>query len=645
VSLDLRILGGFDLRDGGRDGFDSILSRPKRLAILAYLALTDSGGYIRRDTLFPVFWPESDGSHARSALNQALYVLRRALGSDVIITRGRDEVGIDTSRLTCDAREFRRLLARGEFQAALEQYGGELLPGFHLDSPEFERWLDSERSSLRSEALGTALALARVAEEENDHAGALSHWERALEIAPESEAAAVGLVRTLWKTHRRSAAMATYERFTDRLSNEFGVEPGPDLEALIGRVRAGEKPPGNADDPSPPPPAGMEPVSPAVTVGPESRSRKRRVWPRVAVPVGLAIAMTVLVGMWWGQSEGADSAAAFKANQEYLRAWASWEANRLDSARVYLESALERDSTHARAWALLSYVDVMLNTTSEGSAGDLIPDAERAARRALELDSTLVAAWHAYATLVWHSWDWLGAADAYRRVLDLPHEGTWSVLSRADLSAILMDLGQCEEAWEAIEPYVALPPVDRTLGSSLAIRVPYMCREYDRAASLAAQAVEAGDTEPGVMNYLFLSRLEGGDLQAASEALERLRKSSNDHPYAKVPEILLLARQGRRLEARRLIAEIEREDPDVVFAGYYGSTAEPLAQLYAAIGDLDKAFEILEGEMDKKGHIRRLSSHPLFDPLRDDSRYAPLVARMGLRCRWIGERRSCQQIE
>ena len=641
MTLELRVLGGVDLHDGGCEVFASTLSQPKRLALLVYLALADSGGFLRRDTLFSLFWPESDESHARAALNQALYVLRRALGSDVIVTRGRDEVGIDTSRLTCDACEFRRLLHMGNSRDALDLYEGDLLPGFHADSPEFERWLEAERRSLRSEALGAAIALARVAEEAEDGAAAQSHWERALEIAPESEAVAVGLVRTLWKAHRRSAALATYEAITDRLSNEFGVEPGPELEALIGRVRAGERPPGSTGEISAPSASGTAsaPVEAAIL------SHERPAWSRMAMGIGFALAMIVLIGMWWGRSEEAEGRAAFEANQEYLRAWASWEASRFDSSRVYLERALEKDSTHARAWALLSYVDFMLNTTSEGSAGDLIPDAERAAKRALELDSTLVPAWATYAAVVWHSFDWLGAAEAYRRVLDLPYEGTWSVISRADLSAILVDLGRCEEAWEVIEPYAALSPVDRTLGSSLAIRVPYLCRDYDRASALAEQAIAAGDSEPGVLNYLFLSRLGGGDLGGASEALEMVRQSSNGHPFVKVPEALLLERQGRRPEARRLVAEIENEDPDVVFAGFYGSTAEPLAQVHAAVGDLDQAFEILESQMEEKGHIRRLTSHPLFEPLRDDPRYPSLVARMGLRCRWIGERRSCQQIE
>jgi DNA-binding SARP family transcriptional activator len=645
VSLELRVLGGIDLRDGERAGYDSVLSRPKRLAILVYLALADSGAFIRRDTLLPLFWPESDESHARSALSQALYVLRGALGSDVIVGRGRDEVGVDGSRLTCDAREFRRLLVSGNPVAALELYSGDLLPGFHLAGSEFERWLEAERVALRSEALGAALALARSAETDGESKPARGYWARALEIAPDSEAAAMGLIAALWRAGRRSAALETYEGFSRLLLSEYGVEPGSELQSLIGRVRDGGSTPG-ADASAAPggrdlPHTGA-PAESSRSVDPVHSGRS---WTRVALPFGLGLAIFALLAMWWGNGAETASRAAYEAHQDYQRAWAAWETNRMDSARHFLHSALDRDPTHARAWALLGYVDLLLTTRDEGVADELLPEARRATERAIELDSTLTAAWHTDATILWFNWDWDGAADAYRRVLDLPYEGTWSALSRVDLASLLADLGQCEEAWEVIEPYAALPPIDRTLGSSIAIRIPYYCRDYARSTRLAEQTIAAGDSSTRVLDFLFRSRLETGDVESAGEALELLRETTGDHPYVRVPEALLLARTGRVSEARRLVVELEQEDPDVLFAGVYGSASEPLAGLRAAVGDLDTAFLILEAAMDSKGHVRRLSSHPQFEPLRDDPRYGPLVARMGLRCRRVGDRQSCQSIE
>ncbi|MEJ2548406.1 MAG: BTAD domain-containing putative transcriptional regulator, partial [Gemmatimonadota bacterium] len=621
---------------------------PKRLAILAYLCLADPGSFIRRDTLIALFWPESDEGHARAALNQSLYVLRSALGSQAVIGRGREDVGIDRSLLVCDACAFRDALESDDLQSAIDLYAGELLPGLHIDSPDFERWLASERAGLREAALAAALELGARAAAAGEVAEATEFYRRALEIAPESALAARHLVEALWHAGRRPAAIEAYDRFAANLVSEYGVEPGSELQELIARVRAGDRSPGTVSTADPPPGQASTVSGPENEDGraaDETSSTARFAWMRVGIPFGLGAAVIVLLGMWFGQSEGRESRAAFEANLDYERAWAAWESQGVDSAHFYLERAVRADSTHARAWALLGYVDLLLATSKGEPAGEAIPAARRAAERAIALDSTLPAAWHTHATTVWATLDWEGAAREYRRTLDLPSRGTWEVLSRVDLSALLADLGRCEEAWEVIEPYAVLEPMDQALGPGSAIRIPYLCGDHDRAVELAEQALAAGDSSPSVLNYLFLATLEGGDLAGATDALDRLSEMFPGHPYLEVPEVLLLARSGDLAGAGEIVDEISARDPAEIFAGFYRSTAEPRAQLNAAVGELDGAFEILEAEMDSTGHVRRLSSHPLFEPLRDDPRFEPLVARMGLRCRRADGRQSCQPIE
>ena len=646
--FELHVLGRMELSGGEDTDLDSIVRRPKRLAILAYLCLANSGSFIRRDTLLALFWPESDEDRARAALNQSLYVLRGALGSQAVIGRGREEVGIDRSRVGCDACAFRDALETDDLQRALDLYAGELLPGLHIDSPDFERWLASERAGLREDALAAALELGARAAGVGAPAEATDFYRRALEIAPESALAARELVESLWRAGRRPAAIEAYERFAVNLWSEYGVEPGSELKELIARVRAGDRSPGAVSTVDRPP-------GQASTVsGPENEDRRtaaetssttRSAWIRIGLPFGLGAAMIVLLGMWFGQSEGRENHAAFEASLDYQRAWAAWESHGIDSAHFYSERAVRSDSTLAPAWALLGYVDLLLATSKGSPAGEAIPAARRAAERAIALDSTLPAAWHAHAATVWATWDWEGAAREYRRALDLPSRGTWEALSRADLSALLADLGRCEEAWEVIEPYAVLEPMNQALGPGGAIRIPYFCGDHDRAVELAEQALAAGDISPSVLNYLFLATLECGDLAGATDALDRLSEMFAGHPYLDVPEVLLLARSGDLAEAGEIVARISARDPAEIFAGFSRSTAEPLAQLYAAIGDIDTAFQILQTEMDSKGHVRRLSSHPLFELLRDDPRYVPLVARMGLRCRLTEDRQICQPIE
>jgi DNA-binding SARP family transcriptional activator len=68
-----RILGGLDLRDHDGHELRAILAQPRRLGLLAYIAIAGRHGFARRDQTLALFWPEQDSEHARAALNRALY--------------------------------------------------------------------------------------------------------------------------------------------------------------------------------------------------------------------------------------------------------------------------------------------------------------------------------------------------------------------------------------------------------------------------------------------------------------------------------------------------------------------------------------------------------------------------------------------
>ena len=60
--LRLQLLGGVQLSaSDGRD-LRPLLGRPKRLALLAYLAARENASFVRRDLLTALLWPEMDRS-------------------------------------------------------------------------------------------------------------------------------------------------------------------------------------------------------------------------------------------------------------------------------------------------------------------------------------------------------------------------------------------------------------------------------------------------------------------------------------------------------------------------------------------------------------------------------------------------------
>ena len=235
---ELRILGDLDLRGTDGNRVDSIVAQPKRLALLAYLTLATPGGAQQRDLLISVFWPELDESNARNSLNQSLHRLRLALGPETVASRGTNEVGIDPTKLSCDALDFVEAVDDGELERALKLYRGDLLKGlFVSDSPEFERWLDAERAMLRRKAFDAAITLGRGAEDVDDLASAARWHRRALSIMPERETAARRLMTVLARAGDAAGAVQVFDRFAAQLAADFGLQPSDEARAIVESIR------------------------------------------------------------------------------------------------------------------------------------------------------------------------------------------------------------------------------------------------------------------------------------------------------------------------------------------------------------------------------------------------------------------------
>ncbi len=239
--LKLRTLGAVSLV--GADGREVriVLTQPKLLALLTYLSVAAPGGpgeFHRRDTLLGLFWPEQDQGHARASLRKAVHVLRRALGAEVIVARGDEELAVAPEQLWCDAAAFEQAASRGMVSEALELYAGDLLPGFFLaGAPEFEHWHERERARLRDRAAQQAWALAQRAAADARSADAARWARRAVSFTPDDEVAFRDLVSLLYRVGDRAGALRAYDEFALRLEREFGTRPSAMTRRLVDDVR------------------------------------------------------------------------------------------------------------------------------------------------------------------------------------------------------------------------------------------------------------------------------------------------------------------------------------------------------------------------------------------------------------------------
>src|SRR6266571_2206573 len=233
--IELRLLGRLSLTSADGRDVRALLGQPRRLALLAYLAAATPPGFHRRDSLLALFWPELDQEHARAAL----HLVRDALGADAVASRGDEEIGLDVDQVWCDVAAFGRAVHRAEFREALDLYRGDLLEGFFIsDAPDFERWLETERSRLRELASRAARTLGERYEADGNLTTAV-HWaRRAMELAPNEEALLRRLITVLDRHGDRVGALGAYEEFRARLADEYEAQPAPETEALVAAVRA-----------------------------------------------------------------------------------------------------------------------------------------------------------------------------------------------------------------------------------------------------------------------------------------------------------------------------------------------------------------------------------------------------------------------
>lgn len=236
--FELRLFGGLALT--GPDGLiTGRASQRRRLAVLAILAQA-RGRPVSRDRLLALLWSEAEPASGRHLLTDSLYVLRDALGDDVVRSIG-DDVSLNPDRVANDVEGFHRDLERSDPAAAVARYaqGGPFLDGVHIsDAPEFERWTDSVRSRLAEQYRQALEALAKEAGTRGDREAAVARWRQLVASDPCSSRYAVACMRALADAGDVPAALELARTHEHVVRAELDAPPDPAVIALIHQLRA-----------------------------------------------------------------------------------------------------------------------------------------------------------------------------------------------------------------------------------------------------------------------------------------------------------------------------------------------------------------------------------------------------------------------
>ena len=249
------------------------------------------------------------------------------------------------------------------------------------------------------------------------------------------------------------------------------------------------------------------------------------------------------------------------------------------------------------------------------------PRAKVAARRALEIDSSLGAAHAALAMARHHNdWDWPGAEAEYRQAIALS-PGDPGI--RLRFGEFLSNSGRHDEALSQLAVARELDPLSMLIATNTG-RFLYHARRYDAAIRELQQSVTVSPSRLFTWVFLGMTYDEKGMHTEALQSFERAAQVS--HGALGVGAAHAYATAGRTEEARRLLGNLEADSRDDDVRDWFF-----FAGVHAALGEKDVAFAWLEQALENDDYFLTFAGEsPWMDPLRSDPRFGELLRRIGV---------------
>jgi DNA-binding SARP family transcriptional activator len=230
VEVAIRLLGEVGAAVGGQVA--PVLATPRMALLVARLTVAPEA-WVSRDQLARELWPDSDSAQARTNLRKLLHTLRRTIPGppDVVEVAGSRVRWNAGPAVSVDVVAFGDALSRGDPTAAVDCYGGDLLPGCDDDR------VVAERERLRRLAVEALMNLADSAAAERRDGDVVERTRRLLRIDPLHERACRLLMQALTRQGERGEALRSYDRLVARLDDDLGTAPEPTTTALADELR------------------------------------------------------------------------------------------------------------------------------------------------------------------------------------------------------------------------------------------------------------------------------------------------------------------------------------------------------------------------------------------------------------------------
>jgi eukaryotic-like serine/threonine-protein kinase len=283
--------------------------------------------------------------------------------------------------------------------------------------------------------------------------------------------------------------------------------------------------------------------------------------------------------------------------------------------------AIQLDPTYAPSYTGLAGALTLAADYKDVPSSQVLPEAEAAAVKALQLDDNLASAHAVLGQIRAYRLEWPGVLDEFQRAIELnPGDANshhWYALA-------LASAGRSDESISEMKLAQELDPRSLIINANLSW-VLYLAERYDEAVAQAQRTVAMDSSFAVAHGYLGQAYLAQREYANTLQELQQALALSGNETSFKAELGNAYAVAGKKPEALGILHDLLQLSAKQYVSPY------SVALVYVGLDQKDEAFQWLDkAYAERSVRLINIAVHPRFASLHSDRRFSALVQQIGL---------------